>query len=179
MHGISPKDELDYWRAEAKRWQVKAEQAEATHIAIVTAARAWRVGRSRDIVGTAPSGGQRSATGAALIDAIDGAKFIDDLIEEREAWSMLSDDELAKLVRLNKERIDDSIVSSSYTSAWEVLRAARELRERRAADLTAEDVEALTWVKAVIVNHAHDERASETHRRAIAALDKLIETRKP
>lgn len=38
---------------------------------IVEAAREWRVGRDRNIVGTAPSGGQRSATGVALIDAVD------------------------------------------------------------------------------------------------------------
>ncbi len=39
--------------------------------AVVQAAREWRVGRDRNIVGTAPSGGQRSATGVALIDALD------------------------------------------------------------------------------------------------------------
>ena len=38
---------------------------------VVQAARAWRVGRDRNIIGTAPAGGQRSATGVALIDAVD------------------------------------------------------------------------------------------------------------
>ena len=40
---------------------------------VFEAARAWRVGRDRNIIGTAPSGGPRSATGVALIDAVDAA----------------------------------------------------------------------------------------------------------
>ncbi len=38
---------------------------------VVDAAIAWREGRDRSIIGTAPPGGQRSASGVALIDAID------------------------------------------------------------------------------------------------------------
>ncbi len=41
---------------------------------VYAAALAWRVGRDRDIVGTAPAGGSRSETGRALIDAIDRAE---------------------------------------------------------------------------------------------------------
>lgn len=38
---------------------------------VVRAALAWRTGRDRTIVGTAPPGGTRSHTGIMLIDAID------------------------------------------------------------------------------------------------------------
>lgn len=37
-------------------------------------AKEWRQGRDRNVTGTAPPGGQRSATGVALIDAIDAAE---------------------------------------------------------------------------------------------------------
>jgi hypothetical protein len=43
----------------------------AAFLPVVEAAKAWRIGRDRNVVGTAPSGGQRSATGVALIDALD------------------------------------------------------------------------------------------------------------
>lgn len=71
----------DAWRAEvakltaalvAMRTELVQLRAELARMRpIVDAAIAWRVGRDRNIVGTAPSGGQRSARGVALIEAID------------------------------------------------------------------------------------------------------------
>lgn len=40
---------------------------------VYIAAKAWRPHRHRDVVGTAPLGGQRTETGVALIDAVDEA----------------------------------------------------------------------------------------------------------
>lgn len=48
---------------------------------VFEAAKAWRIGRDRNIIGTAPSGGQRSATGVALIDAVDVAACSYPLVE--------------------------------------------------------------------------------------------------
>ncbi len=60
----TPNDDVELFRREA---QAELEQMRP----VVEAAQAWRLHRDRDIVGTAPPGGARSATGIALIDAVD------------------------------------------------------------------------------------------------------------
>ncbi len=87
--------------------------------------------------------------------------------------SRLTDQELEKLERLNRERINDTMVSSSYTSAWEVLQLATEMRERRQADLTAQDLEALRWMRAQ-AQRADAGAPTVNTQRALAVLDKLL-----
>lgn len=48
-----------------------ARSGRLLEVAVLDRAVLWRQGRDRNIVGTAPAGGQRSATGVALIDAVD------------------------------------------------------------------------------------------------------------
>lgn len=52
-------------------------------LAVYEAALAWREGRDRNIIGTAPPGGHRSATGVALIDAIDATRDPKELTDGR------------------------------------------------------------------------------------------------
>ncbi len=87
--------------------------------------------------------------------------------------SRLTDQDLDKLIRLNRERVDDSIVSSSYTSAWEVLQLAIELRERRRADLTGAHIDGLRFCVDNVWDDAEG-RHPECVKLAREALDKLL-----
>lgn len=69
-----PATELDLLRraTQVHERTILDQRAEIQRLrAVVDAALTWRQGRDRDIIGTAPPGGQRSATGVALIDAVD------------------------------------------------------------------------------------------------------------
>jgi adenine-specific DNA methylase len=58
-----------------------------------------------------------------------------------------------------------------------VCNALSELRDRRSRDLTADEVGALLWAKAVVCNHVGASGAAvESRRAAIAVLDKLLTT---
>lgn len=60
--------------AETERDQLRADNERMR--AVYEAALAWRVGRDRTVVGTAPPGGKRSHTGIMLIDAVDAARKV-------------------------------------------------------------------------------------------------------
>jgi hypothetical protein len=73
--------------------------------------------------------------------------------------------------------LDTARESHSHDCDTLYFRALAELRERRARDLSAEDREALSWLRAwdSLDGHApRSETGSATHGRALTALDKVL-----
>jgi hypothetical protein len=82
----------------------------------------------------------------------------------------LSDEELAKLLSNARQ-------NGGQVKRWLDLNRSvsllTEIQERRAADLTAEEVEALEWV-AQLADRTHCERGRAVQNRALSALSKIL-----
>ena len=80
--------------------------------------------------------------------------------------------------RLTDDEIDEALQIAKSLSSLRLTAAVAELKERRAADLTSEDVEVLRWLytQAHAIGYDRAKRGREDlhTRRALAVLDRLL-----